>query len=160
MIDREYFKKRVTDTNKLCGFYMDDYTADLLYDRFHDKDLKDFEAVLEECLKTGEKVTFKVLHTQLNKIKRRQIEEKEYNVVHECIHKNCKECDPDTICVEMAKAILPLIAKLLKGDIKYEEIKNSLNEKYPDSGFNKKNGTCTGVIRNEDGTFTSVYQYD
>ena len=62
MIDKGYFVKRITDINKLCGFYIDDYTAELLYDRFHIKETEDFDSILEECLEKGEKVVYKVLN--------------------------------------------------------------------------------------------------
>lgn len=161
MIDKEYFMKRLIDTNKLCGFYIDDYTAELLYDRFHIQETEVYDKILEDCLEHGEKVVYKVLKEgfRRNNKQTRESKSETPTIIEECEKESCEGCDPKIICLKMNSHMNKVLAKLMGGVVKYAEVQEELNKKYPGIGFDKKHGTVTGVIFDENGKYHSIYEY-
>lgn len=148
----------ITDTSRMNGFYMDDYTASLLYDRFPEYELKDLDKVLLKCLKGNKKITYNILDEGYKQKKEevKKEEEEEIEVVYEC-KEDCKLCLRHVACLPMYKFIYPYLAKIMQGDVKYEKVMEELHEFYPFVGFNKKIGNATGVIRDENGEYITVY---
>jgi hypothetical protein len=159
-LTRELFVKMVTDANKMNAFYMDDYTAGLLFDNFSDMEFDELNWILNKLKREGEKVTYKSLLLNRKEKKKTVTKEKETTVIYEC-EENCTECTRhDVACVKFNKECSKVMQKILNGDITYEEGRKFLHSIYPNVGFDKKIGTCVGVIWNEDGEHTPVYKYD
>jgi hypothetical protein len=139
---------------------MDDYTASLLYDRFPEYERDDLDKVLLRCLKGNKKVTYNILEEgyKVNKVKEKKEEEELIEVVYEC-KEDCKVCLRHVACLPMYKVIYPYLAKIMQGDIRYEKVMEELHELYPFVGFNKKIGDATGVTRDENGEYITVYKY-
>jgi hypothetical protein len=158
-MEKELFVKMVLDTNKINGFYMDDYTADLLWGHFYEIEFEELQRVLMALMKSGEKVTYKSL---INNIRKKKIKEKiEIPKEHiEDCEEDCKICQRDVICQKMNRICGPIVAKVLKGDYTYDEAREILHKEFPTAGFDKKIGTITGVVENENGEYISVYRYD
>lgn len=148
----------LTDTSRMCGNYLDDYTADLLYDRFYDIEYKHLEKLMNIVLRTRQKITYSFLEDNLRKRKEEQVE-KQKEIIYEC-NEDCKLCKKDVICVPMFKYISPFIAQILRGDKKYENVMAELHVKYPFVGFDKKYGDAKGVVKNEVGEYLTIYTYD
>jgi len=156
-VDKNLFCKMITDTSRMSGFYMDDYTAGLLYDRFPEYELKQLDRILLKCLKENKKITYNILEDGYKKAKvKEKEEEKLIEVIYEC-KEDCTTCLRHVACVPMFKTIYPYIAKILDGDLKYDKVMEELHKLYPYVGFNKKIGNATGVIRDENGEYHSVY---
>jgi len=161
LIDKGLFIKLITDTNKINGFYMDDYTASLLFDHFYDMDTAELESICTKLKKAGEKATYKTILANRKERKKTEEIEKPNEVVYEDCNDDCKICKRLKVaCVKMNIECNKIVDMIMKGDINWKDAMLVLHEKYPTVGFDKKIGRCTGVIWNEDGNHLPVYTYD
>lgn len=158
-LNKELFVKRVVDTSKINGHFMDDYTAGLLYDNFLDMESPELEDILQRIQKKGEKVTYKNIDDYRKKKKEKIEEETPLEIVYEC-SEDCKICVKKCTCVPMAVICSQYMKRILDGDIKVSQAMKELHERYPTVGFDKKIGTPAGVIWDEKNGYITLYKYD
>ena len=159
-MDKGYFIKAVTDTNKLNGFFMDDYTAGLLYDRFLDMSESELTFILERLLGQGEKVTYRAIKANRKEKMKFEKKEEEVEIITEC-EEDCKKCKRHTAaCQKMNVICNDMLKKITGGIVAWRDGIKMLHELFPNAGFNKKIGKVVGVMLDENGEHISVYRYD
>lgn len=157
-MDKNLFVKIVTDTSRMSGFFMDEITAGLLYERFLDIEYEELDLVMGRILETGQKVTFKNIND--NRIKKKKKKEVKEDKVNDCKN-DCKECTGvGIICDKLNKIGFDYIKRMGNGLIKPEQAMKELHEQFPKIGFDKKIGRPTGVIIDANGEHITVYKYD
>lgn len=160
-MDKGHFVKVVTDASRMNGFFMDDITAGLLFERFLDIEYEELERILDSLLKEGAKITYKSISDRREKkIKKKEVKKEKSFLDRESCEKDCKECEGKEVCLYLNEIGFKYLKRIGMGEIHYKKAMEELHELFPKIGFNKKIGRPVGVIADENGEHITLYKYD